>query len=133
MIHAHGDEIMYYVVHRTNEYLKHHGIEGQKWGVRNGPPYPLKSNNSSSGLRMNLQFFARKPEDYDTIPVSERVLSDVRYYIKRRKETDPIVHIPHGNVTLVVDNTKIDNPRVIDFEPISDAITGLYERIKNDE
>ena len=21
--------------------LYHHGIEGQKWGVRNGPPYPL--------------------------------------------------------------------------------------------
>ena len=24
--------------------LYHHGIKGQKWGVRNGPPYPLYSN-----------------------------------------------------------------------------------------
>ena len=24
-------------------YLEHHGIKGQKWGVRNGPPYPLGS------------------------------------------------------------------------------------------
>lgn len=23
------------------EILKHYGIDGQKWGVRNGPPYPL--------------------------------------------------------------------------------------------
>jgi len=23
------------------DYISHHGIEGQKWGVRNGPPYPL--------------------------------------------------------------------------------------------
>lgn len=23
------------------DYLMHHGIKGQKWGVRNGPPYPL--------------------------------------------------------------------------------------------
>lgn len=22
--------------------LKHHGVKGQKWGVKNGPPYPLK-------------------------------------------------------------------------------------------
>ena len=29
------------VVTRTPEYLEHHGIQGQKWGVRNGPPYPL--------------------------------------------------------------------------------------------
>ena len=21
--------------------FNHHGIEGQKWGVQNGPPYPL--------------------------------------------------------------------------------------------
>lgn len=26
--------------------LFHHGIKGQKWGVKNGPPYPLKKNNN---------------------------------------------------------------------------------------
>lgn len=24
-----------------NDYICHHGIKGQKWGVKNGPPYPL--------------------------------------------------------------------------------------------
>lgn len=27
----------------NDTYLAHHGILGQKWGKRNGPPYPLKS------------------------------------------------------------------------------------------
>lgn len=32
------------VINRTSRgrYLCHHGIKGQKWGVRNGPPYPIK-------------------------------------------------------------------------------------------
>lgn len=24
--------------------LYHHGVEGQKWGVKNGPPYPIEKN-----------------------------------------------------------------------------------------
>ena len=30
-------------------YLAHHGIEGQKWGVQNGPPYPLDAQDHSYG------------------------------------------------------------------------------------
>lgn len=29
-------------------YLKHHGRKGQKWGLRNGPPYPLKPGAESA-------------------------------------------------------------------------------------
>lgn len=31
-------------------YLSHHGIEGQQWGVRNGPPYPLQKPNKQAIL-----------------------------------------------------------------------------------
>lgn len=31
-----------------NEHLVHHGIKGQKWGVRNGPPYPLDGEDHSA-------------------------------------------------------------------------------------
>lgn len=27
-------------------FLSHHGIDGQKWGVRNGPPYPLQKGQA---------------------------------------------------------------------------------------
>lgn len=31
--------------------IYHHGIKGQKWGVRNGPPYPLKPSDHSQEER----------------------------------------------------------------------------------
>jgi len=36
---------MVYIVHSE---LSHHGILGQKWGKRNGPPYPLNSGDHSA-------------------------------------------------------------------------------------
>ena len=30
------------------DYLEHHGIRGQRWGRRNGPPYPLDSSDHSA-------------------------------------------------------------------------------------
>ena len=33
----------------SDDTLEHHGIKGQKWGVRNGPPYPLSRGKSSGG------------------------------------------------------------------------------------
>lgn len=32
----------------SDAYLVHHGIPGQKWGKRNGPPYPLNESDKSS-------------------------------------------------------------------------------------
>ena len=31
--------------------LYHHGIKGQRWGVRNGPPYPLNAQTHASVVR----------------------------------------------------------------------------------
>lgn len=39
---------MNYIYIKTNDELYHHGIPGQKWGERNGPPYPLKPGAHSA-------------------------------------------------------------------------------------
>lgn len=46
-----------------NNELYHHGILGQKWGVRNGPPYPLSAGDHSkaekkAGWRQSLSSYS---------------------------------------------------------------------------
>lgn len=36
-----------------NLYLKHHGVKGQKWGVRHGPPYPIEDKVMRKGTRVS--------------------------------------------------------------------------------
>ena len=37
------------------DYIEHHGIEGQRWGIRNGPPYPLGSGKRKFSRREILR------------------------------------------------------------------------------
>lgn len=54
------EEKIYMSMYSRNAELYHHGILGQKWGVTNGPPYPLDSN-VSTGKRLR-DAFSRKGE-----------------------------------------------------------------------
>lgn len=36
-----------------NDELYHHGVKNQKWGVRNGPPYPLNSKGTQKKKTQN--------------------------------------------------------------------------------
>lgn len=42
--------------------LYHHGIEGQKWGVRNGPPYPLESGSETKKRKGLLSYVKKRKE-----------------------------------------------------------------------
>jgi len=54
------EEKVYTSMYSRNAELYHHGILGQKWGVQNGPPYPLDSK-ISTGKRLR-DAFSRKVE-----------------------------------------------------------------------
>lgn len=45
--------------------LIHHGVKGQKWGVRRGPPYPIEDGVLAKGTRVNsVSGDYRDPEAY---------------------------------------------------------------------
>ena len=58
------------------EILKHHGIDGMKWGVRNGPPYPLERQK---GAKLSSKQKARILQDN----LDDLDLKDIEILLKR--------------------------------------------------
>lgn len=42
------------------DYICHHGVKGQQWGVKNGPPYPLKESSASDRVHGEAKKRVRK-------------------------------------------------------------------------
>lgn len=57
--------------------LYHHGIKGQKWGERNGPPYPLKRQNKES-IIPNKEQWKRGRESTPKLYKPNAILDHVR-------------------------------------------------------
>jgi len=65
-------------------YLAHHGVAGQKWGQRHGPPYPLNSNPSKqASLKAKSKSSYNKLYGGDTkkkLSVMEQIRLDEKRY-----------------------------------------------------
>lgn len=48
-------------------YLAHHGIKGQEWGVKRGPPYPLNSQQKRNSLGMEWRVIRKTPKNYGAL------------------------------------------------------------------
>ena len=35
----------------NDTYLSHHGIKGQRWGKKNGPPYPINAKGQLRNIK----------------------------------------------------------------------------------
>ena len=60
------------VIVRYSSELYHHGIKGQKWGVKNGPPYPIQDNHSTNDTRINKNNLDKINEIFRTMSYRER-------------------------------------------------------------
>ena len=63
---------MYYVgnIPAIESDIKHHGIKGQQWGVRNGPPYPLSDQNKQKS--QDALTIKSKTSKGETVTMGER-------------------------------------------------------------
>ena len=51
---------MWHYVTTDEMIVAHHGVDGQKWGVKNGPPYPIDGGKHSSGSSSNGSITTKK-------------------------------------------------------------------------
>ena len=79
-----------------NDYLSHHGILGQKWGTRNGPPYPLGGGDYTQAekkaiyrqrSRKRNSIYNKKHFD-EVLRADKTTLSTLSYDKDRTKNTD---------------------------------------------
>lgn len=67
------------LITRSDAYLEHHGINGQKWGVRHGPPYPLDyDDHSPAQKKANPKSELNNYENNN--PVGERPASGSEHF-----------------------------------------------------
>lgn len=74
--------MQYYGVVRSKSFFAHHGIAGQKWGVKNGPPYPLERQRKSYREAKTIADSLTKDEKRHVF--GSKAYSDSKYSVYRR-------------------------------------------------
>ena len=97
-----------------NRWLAHHGVKGQKWGERNGPPYPLDSSVSDGHKLIKSDGSPQGKKKYKTVFVSgsSKTQDEASGYYRKelpkdiQKQLDD--HMRKGNRIIVGDAPGID-------------------------
>ena len=84
-------------------YLQHSGILNQRWGVRNGPPYPLKPSQYSAAEKR-----AMKKEQKASVKAAKKERKDslnksLKTYEKDSKKKGKTVKIRYKNTREMTD------------------------------
>lgn len=91
---------MYYVMNQS--YIEHHGIRGQRWGKRNGPPYPLSGGDYSQSevkaIRKNRKLGNRiyNKEHFDEVLSKDKTTLSTLSYDKDRIKNAEMFYATHN-------------------------------------
>jgi len=98
-------------------YLAHHGVKGQKWGVRNGPPYPLKDSQKPSSEKKAVEkaessgIIKKTVSGHGTVPKKTTPNSIVDHVDKDGKVDSRSFYDSTGLKTKDIHTTDHGNPK----------------------
>lgn len=112
-----------YIIAPTSNDLYHHGILGQKWGKRNGPPYPLDSGSSKPTTD-----YAKRLKKEKKLP-RNAISQNLNDWGKSAKTN--VLYISGASGTgksTVAQNLKDDNTEIINLDSYFDNIDGPHSK-----
>lgn len=118
-----------------NDYILHHGIAGQHWGVRNGPPYPLgrSGNTISNGNAVELKGYSGpayfiSENRLDNTTLKPRVPNN--YFTKHGyedAETPRVCFAPSVDMCLAGLSQNLDGRTFYVYEPTDISQCSVYK------
>ena len=132
-------------INRLKNELKHHGVKGQKWGVQNGPPYPLKYEAHSAAEKKFMSkgkakgssddSYERKPGFVEKNMYGNGFLGHVaRVALRLKDETfyDYTISRVEGSgsdLKRTIDSIQKEKTKKRDFDELVDKINPGYPEV----
>lgn len=95
-------------------YLSHHGILGQRWGKRNGPPYPLSGGDYTVTEQREIGQARKKPNSiynkkhFDTVLKKDKTTLQTLSYDKNRTKNADMFYAAHTKLDKHTYNAKFN-------------------------
>ncbi|MBE6720076.1 MAG: hypothetical protein E7571_05400 [Ruminococcaceae bacterium] len=101
-----------YVRPLTPDEIYHHGVKNQKWGVRNGPPYPLdkqkKFTSNKKSAKIAGDDFYKRSSSLKEIKLSPKeyghVMHELATNITKEQKQHKIIHKAIGDYRYTFEN-----------------------------
>lgn len=110
-------------ISQHEDYLAHHGVFGQKWGIKNGPPYPLENNRLSDKLRSRKREIVRLPKD-EYARVSHEIMTNMTDYERKH---EPMIFEEVGDFMYTAVNNFDGTFDIIKKQRLSNASSNIEE------
>lgn len=124
----HSDGNFIYIPQNDFDFLMHHGIRGQKWGVENGPPYPLSPSKDYTAAEKKANKILNKvSKKYDNSKVQNTVYETIKDNFNKEGK------VVYGSASAIGSKKLTDDATYKSIEKSKKQLQKLIDKYGNDK